>query len=136
MKPYNVFNHKVKYITHMSPDQLSTTFAALADPTRRAILARLSAGDVSVKDLAEPFAMSLPAISKHLKVLERCGLITRGRTAQWRPCRLQAKPLKEAVNWLEHYRRFWDESFDRLDEYLQELQQQKKVQSKNKDHQK
>jgi DNA-binding transcriptional ArsR family regulator len=106
----------------MSPDRLSITFSALADPTRRAILARLSRGETTVNDLAEPFAMSLPAISKHLKVLERTGLIERSRTAQWRPCRLNAKPLKEAVDWLEYYRRFWEESFDRLEVYLQELQ--------------
>lgn len=110
----------------MSSDTLSTTFAALADPTRRAILARLSQGELSVKELAEPFSMSLPAISKHLKVLERGGLITRGRTAQWRPCRLKAKPLKDAVDWLEHYRRFWEASLDRLDDYLKELQAKEK----------
>jgi DNA-binding transcriptional ArsR family regulator len=106
----------------MSPDRLSTTFAALADPTRRAILARLISGETSVTELAEPFAMSLPAVSKHLKVLERAGLITRGREAQWRPCRLEAGPLKDAVEWLERYRQFWEESFDRLDDYLSELQ--------------
>jgi DNA-binding transcriptional ArsR family regulator len=106
----------------MSPDRLSLTFSALADPTRRAILARLISGEVSVTELAEPFAMSLPAVSKHLKVLERAGLITRGREAQWRPCRLAAGPLKDASDWLEHYRRFWEESFDRLDDYLDELQ--------------
>src|SRR5690606_11941943 len=94
----------------------------LADPTRRAILARLARGETSVTELAEPFAMSLPAVSKHLKVLERAGLITRGRAAQWRPCRLNAAPLKEAAEWVEHYRRFWDESLDRLDDYLQRLQ--------------
>jgi DNA-binding transcriptional ArsR family regulator len=105
----------------MSPD-LNRTFAALADPTRRAILARLAMGETSVKVLAEPFAMSGPAISKHLKVLERAGLIARGRDAQWRPCRLAASPLKDAADWLEHYRRFWDESFDRLEEYLRDLQ--------------
>jgi DNA-binding transcriptional ArsR family regulator len=92
----------------MSPDRLSTTFAALADPTRRAILARLSSGEASVTELAEPFEMSLPAISKHLKVLQRAGLIARGREAQWRPCRLEAGPLKDARDWLEHYRRFWE----------------------------
>ena len=108
------------------PDQLSETFAALADPTRRAILARLMTGETSVTALAKPFRMSLPAVSKHLKVLERSRLITRGRTAQWRPCRLKAKPLKEAVDWLEHYRRFWEESLDRLDEYLKELQKKEK----------
>jgi len=102
----------------MSTDHLSTTFAALADPTRRAILARLASGEASVTDLAEPFEMSMPAISKHLKVLERAGLIARGREAQWRPCRIEAAPLREVAGWVEHYRRFWEESFDRLDEYL------------------
>jgi DNA-binding transcriptional ArsR family regulator len=106
----------------MSPDRLSTTFAALADPTRRAILARLSSGEASVTELAEPFEMSLPAISKHLKVLQRAGLIARGRKAQWRPCLLEAGPLKDAADWLEHYRRFWEQSFDRLGDYLRELQ--------------
>ena len=101
-----------------SADRLSATFAALADPTRRAILARLSTGEASVTELAEPFEMSLPAISKHLKVLERAGLIARGREAQWRPCRLEAGPLKEVADWVEHYRRFWTDSFDRLDQYL------------------
>jgi DNA-binding transcriptional ArsR family regulator len=106
----------------MSPDRLDATFAALADPTRRAILARLASGEASVTELAEPFEMTLPGISKHLKVLERAGLIARGREAQWRPCRLQAGPLKEVASWLELYRRFWDASFDRLDDYLQVLQ--------------
>jgi DNA-binding transcriptional ArsR family regulator len=106
----------------MLPDHLSTTYAALADPTRRAILARLAVGEATVGELAAPFTMSLPAVSKHLKVLERAGLITRGRKAQWRPCRIQAGPLKDAVQWLEHYRRFWDDSLDRLDDYLDELQ--------------
>ena len=106
----------------MTPDRLSTTFAALADPTRRAILARLATGAASVSELAEPFEMSLPAVSKHLKVLERAGLIARGRQAQWRPCRLEAAPLKDAADWLEHYRRFWEQSLDRLEEYLRELQ--------------
>ncbi len=106
----------------MVTDQLSTTFAALADPTRRAILARLTSGETSVNELAEPHDMSLPAISKHLKVLERSGLIVRSREAQWRPCRLKAEPLKNAVDWLEHYRRHWEESLDRLDDYLKELQ--------------
>src|SRR6516225_1186173 len=110
----------------MSPDRLSATFSALADPTRRAILARLASGVTSVTELAEPFTMSLPAVSKHLKVLEHAGLITRGREAQWRPCRLEAGPLKDAADWLEHYRRFWDESFDRLDHYLGELQKEEK----------
>jgi DNA-binding transcriptional ArsR family regulator len=106
----------------VSLDQLSATYAALADPTRRAILARLASGEASVTELAEPFEMSLPAVSKHLKVLERAGLIARGRQAQWRPCRLEAGPLKEAADWLEHYRRFWEESFDRLEDYLREPQ--------------
>jgi DNA-binding transcriptional ArsR family regulator len=106
----------------MQEDRLSAVFGALADPTRRAILARLAAGETSVTALAEPFAMSLPAVSKHLKVLERAGLITRGREAQWRPCRLEPGPLQDASGWLEHYRRFWDESFDRLDTYLDQLQ--------------
>ena len=106
----------------MQTDHLSNTFAALADPTRRAILARLATGEASVTELAEPFAMSMPAVSKHLKVLERAGLIARGREAQWRPCRLKARPLKEAADWLEGYRRFWEESLDRLNDYLHELQ--------------
>jgi DNA-binding transcriptional ArsR family regulator len=116
----------------MSPDRLSTTFAALADPTRRAILARLARGEASVGELAEPFAMSLPAISRHLKVLERAGLITRGREAQWRPCRLEAGPLKAAADWLEHYRRFWEQSFDRLDDYLRKLQRREKKHGRKK----
>jgi DNA-binding transcriptional ArsR family regulator len=102
-------------------DQLSSTFAALADPTRRAILARLALGETSVTELARPFEMSMPAVSKHLKVLERAGLIVRGRSAQWRPCRLNAGPLKEIAFWIEEYRRFWDQSFDRLDDYLREI---------------
>ena len=106
----------------MSTDRLSTVFAALADPTRRAILARLAKGEATVTELAEPFDMSLPGISKHLKVLEKAGLIERGREAQWRPCRLQAEPLKEVDRWVEQYRRHWEESFDRLDEYLRQLQ--------------
>jgi DNA-binding transcriptional ArsR family regulator len=106
----------------MTPDHLSTTFSALADPTRRAILARLALGDAPVTELAQPFSMSLPAVSKHLKVLERAGLIERGRDAQWRPCRLQAGPLKDAADWLDHYRSFWNESLDRLDDYLRQLQ--------------
>jgi DNA-binding transcriptional ArsR family regulator len=103
-------------------DPLSQTFAALADPTRRAILARLTEGAVTVKELSEPFAMSGPAVSKHLRVLERAGLITRGRQAQWRPCELEATPLRDVAEWAENYRRFWDESYERLDEYLQRLQ--------------
>ena len=106
----------------MSPDQLSSTFAALADPTRRAILARLSQGEAPVTELAKPFAMSLPAISKHLKVLERAGLVARGREAQWRPRRLEAAPLKDAADWLEAYRRFWGQALDRLEDHLRELQ--------------
>jgi DNA-binding transcriptional ArsR family regulator len=106
----------------MLSDHLSTTYAALADPTRRAILTRLAVGEATVGELAEPFAMSLPAVSKHLKVLERAGLIRRGRKAQWRPCRIRPAPLKDAAHWLEHYRSFWDDSFDRLDDYLGELQ--------------
>jgi DNA-binding transcriptional ArsR family regulator len=103
-------------------DALSATFAALADPTRRAILARLAEGQSSVTEIASPFDMSLPAVSKHLKVLERAGLIERGREAQWRPCRLQAAPLKQVDEWVETYRRHWEQRFDRLDEYLRELQ--------------
>lgn len=110
----------------MSPDRLSSTFAALADPTRRAILARLALGEASVTELAEPFEMSMPAVSKHLKVLERAGLIARGRAAQWRPCRLEAAPLKDVARWIEHYRRFWEQSFDRLDDYLRKLKKEKK----------
>lgn len=108
----------------MVADRLSSTFAALADPTRRAILARLTRGEASVTELGEPFDMTLPGVSKHLKVLERAGLIERGREAQWRPCRLKAGPLREANEWIEAYRRFWEESFDRLDEYLRELQRE------------
>lgn len=110
----------------MPQDRLSHTFAALADPTRRAILARLASGETSVTELAEPFAMSLPAISKHLKVLERAGLIARGREAQWRPCRLQAGPLQDVSGWLDQYRQYWDQSFDRLDDYLKMLQAKEK----------
>ncbi len=106
----------------MSTDSLSATLAALADPTRRAILAQLAQGEATVTELAEPFEMSLPAISKHLKVLERAQLITRTRDAQWRPCQLNPEPLKDLANWLERYRQFWEHGFDRLDEYLQELQ--------------
>jgi DNA-binding transcriptional ArsR family regulator len=116
----------------MQTDQLSTTFAALADPTRRAILARLASGETSVTELAEPFEMSLPAISKHLKVLERAGLVARGREAQWRPCRLEAGPLKDATDWLEHYRRFWEQSLDRLDAYLRKLKKKEKKHERKK----
>ncbi len=105
----------------MESDQLSSTLAALADPTRRAILARLALGEASVTELANPFAMSMPAISKHLKVLEHAGLISRGREAQWRPCRLEASRLKDVADWVESYRRFWEQSFDRLEDYLIEL---------------
>jgi DNA-binding transcriptional ArsR family regulator len=110
----------------MAVDPLSRTFAALADPTRRAILARLTRGEASVTELAAPFAMSLPAVSKHLKVLERAGLITRSREAQWRPCRLDVDALRAVDVWLEAYRRLWEERFDRLDEYLHELQEEKR----------
>lgn len=110
----------------MPADRLSSTFAALADPTRRAILARLALGETSVSELAEPFAMSLPAVSKHLKVLEHAGLITRSREAQWRPCRIEVNALKEVDSWLERYRRFWEQSFERLDDYLRELQAKEK----------
>jgi DNA-binding transcriptional ArsR family regulator len=111
-------------ITTGTTDTLSTTFAALADPTRRAILARLASGEKTVTELAKPFAMSLPAITKHLKVLERAGLIERRREAQWRPCRLDAAPLKDASEWIEEYRSFWEESFNRLEEVLRNIQQQ------------
>jgi DNA-binding transcriptional ArsR family regulator len=110
----------------MATDHMSITFAALADPTRRAILARLASGEASVTELAEPFKLSLPGVSKHLKVLQKAGLITQGRKAQWRPCRLEAGRLKEVADWVDDYRRFWDESFDRLGEYLEELQKEKK----------
>ncbi len=109
----------------MATDRLDGTFAALADPTRRAILARLASGEASVTELAEPFPMSLPAVSKHLKVLERAGLIARGREAQWRPCRLEADPLKEEADWVDGYRRYWEEAeerYERLDDYLRKAQ--------------
>ena len=118
----------------MAADHLSSTLAALADPTRRAILARLALGETSVTGLAKPFEMSLPAVSKHLKVLERAGLIARGRSAQWRPCRLEAKPLREVADWMEHYRRFFEESFDRLDDYLRELKAKEKKHAPSKQH--
>ncbi len=111
----------------MAADQLSTTFAALADPTRRAILARLVGGECSVTELAEPFDMSMPAVSKHLRVLERAGLIARGREAQWRPCRIEAGPLKEVAEWAERYRHIWEQRLDRLDAYLQELKSKEKT---------
>lgn len=107
-------------------DHLSSTFAALADPTRRAILARLARGETSVSELAAPFDMSMPAVSKHLKVLEKAGLIARGRDAQWRPCRLEGARLKEIADWLDEYREFWEQSFDRLDDYLQQVQKKEK----------
>jgi len=116
----------------MPSDHLSTTFAALADPTRRAILARLSLGEVSVSELAEPFDMSLPAVSKHLKVLERAGLIVRGRAAQWRPCRIEPRALKDVDDWLAQYRRFWEQSFDRLGDYLRELQMKEQKRGRKK----
>jgi DNA-binding transcriptional ArsR family regulator len=112
---------------------LDHTFAALSDPTRRAILARLALGETSVSELAKPFAMSLPAVSKHLKVLERAGLIARGREAQWRPCRIEPRSLKDIDDWLEHYRRFFDESFDRLDAYLKKLQAKERKESASKE---
>jgi DNA-binding transcriptional ArsR family regulator len=118
----------------MASDHLSTTFAALADPTRRAILARLAQGEATVTELAEPFALSLPTVSKHLKVLQHAGLVSQGRKAQWRPCRLEAAPLHAVANWMEGYRQFWDESFDRLDDYLQELQEQAQGQEPGKEN--
>jgi DNA-binding transcriptional ArsR family regulator len=108
----------------MTPDPLTATFSALADPTRRAILARLASGEASVTELAEPFEMSMPAVSKHLKVLERAGLIARGREAQWRPCRIEAAPLKNVSDWVEEYRVIWEQRLDRLGDYLRELKQQ------------
>lgn len=116
----------------MPSDRLSTTFAALSDPTRRAILARLISGEAPVMELAEPFDMTLPAVTKHLKVLENAGLIVRGREAQWRPCRLEAGPLKEVAGWVEHYRRFWEQRLDRLDNYLHELQKKRKKHDRKK----
>lgn len=116
----------------MAPDPLSVTFAALADPTRRAILARLAMGETTVTELAQPFEMSLPAVTKHLKVLERAGLITRGREAQWRPCRLEALPLRNVADWLDHYRQFWEGSFDRLDVYLRQMQRKEKKHARKK----
>jgi len=115
-----------QWLNKMAADHLSATFAALADPTRRAILDRLASGGASVTELAAPFEMSLPAISKHLKVLERAGLIARGRRAQWRPCQLAPRPLKDVADWVEHYRGFWTQSFKRLDQYLEELASKEK----------
>lgn len=116
----------------MPADHLSATFAALADPTRRAILARLASGETSVTELAAPFEMSLPAVTKHLKVLERAGLITRGRQAQWRPCRLDAQPLQEVADWVAQYRQFWEQRLDRLEDYLRELQAKEKPNGRKK----
>lgn len=116
----------------MPQDHLSSTFSALADPTRRAILSRLTSGETSVTELAEPFKMSLPAVTKHLKVLERAGLITRSREAQWRPCRLEASRLKEVADWVEDYRNFWEQSFDRLEAYLKTLQIEEKKRGRKK----
>jgi DNA-binding transcriptional ArsR family regulator len=120
----------------MPTDNLTLTFAALADPTRRAILARLAGGEASVTELAKPFDMTLPAVSKHLRVLQRAGLIERSRRAQWRPCRLNAEPLKDVADWTSRYRRFWEQRFDRLDEYLREMQakEKKPVPPKGKRH--
>ncbi len=118
----------------MATDHLSITFTALADPTRRAILARLARGEATVNELAEPFALSLPAVSKHLKVLQRAGLITQERKAQWRPCHLEAAPLRDIADWVEHYRRFWEQSFDRLDEYLRDLQDENKDEEEKNGH--
>jgi DNA-binding transcriptional ArsR family regulator len=114
------------------PDVLTATFQALADPTRRAIVAKLAGGERSVTELAAPFNMSMPAISKHLKVLERAGLIERTRNAQFRPCQLRAKPLKDAADWIDHYRKFWEESFDRLDDYLKTVQAKEKKHARGK----
>jgi DNA-binding transcriptional ArsR family regulator len=130
-------SYRRRHLTRLSPGRSKrpinlNTFAALADPTRRAILARLASGEASVTELAEPFEMSLPAISKHLKVLQRAGLIARSREAQWRPSRLAAGPLKDAADWLESYRRFWEESFDRLDDYLRDLQTKEKKHDRKK----
>ena len=118
----------------LAADHLSTTFAALSDPTRRAILARLAGGEATVTELAAPFAMSMPAVSRHVKVLEKAGLITRSRQAQWRPCRITAAPLKDVADWLSHYQRFWTESFERLDEYLRDAQKKEKNHAHGKHH--
>jgi DNA-binding transcriptional ArsR family regulator len=118
----------------MTSAPLSTTFAALADPTRRAILARLATGETSVTELAAPFQMSMSAVSKHLKVLENAGMIAPGRSAQWRPCRLEAGPLRDVAQWVDQYRQFWEQSFDRLDDYLKELQKEQKHGRKQRKH--
>ena len=115
-----------------SPATLDATFSALADPTRRAILSRLARGEASVNELAEPFELSLPAISKHLKVLRKAGLVSQGRDAQWRPCQLEAAPLRQAADWLEHYRRHWEQSFDNLDDYLKDVQSKEKKNARKK----
>ena len=120
----------------LAPDTLSTTLAALSDPTRRAILARLARGQATVTELAAPFAMSMPAVSRHLKVLEHAGLIARGREAQWRPCRITAAPLKDVADWVALYQRFWTESFDRLDDYLRDVQKKGKKHAHGKFHDK
>ncbi|MBA3343263.1 MAG: helix-turn-helix transcriptional regulator [Gemmatimonadaceae bacterium] len=125
----------VKYApkgSHAVPESLNLTFGALADPTRRAILSRLAAGETSVTELAKPFEMTLPAISKHVKVLQRAGLVSQGREAQWRPCRLEATPMKAAAAWIEHYRRYWEQSFDQLDDYLREVQSKEKKHGRKK----
>ncbi len=116
----------------MTSRQLDLTFAALSDPTRRTILSMLASGEKSVTDLAQPFRMTLPAVSKHLKVLQRAGLVSQGREAQWRPCRLEAEPLKDAADWIEHYRRYWEKSFDRLDDYLHEVQSKERKHGRKK----
>lgn len=133
-RPRTVLYYTKRLNTEMtiSARQLNLTFAALSDPTRRAILSRLASGEATVMDLAKPFDMTLPAISKHLKVLQRAGLISQGREAQWRPCRLEAAPLKDAAMWIEHYRRYWEESFDRLDDYLEEVQSKEKKHGRRK----
>jgi DNA-binding transcriptional ArsR family regulator len=117
----------------MSSERLNLAFGALADPTRRAILSRLASGEASVSDLAKPFKMTLPAVSKHLKVLQRAGLVTQGREAQWRPCRLEAAPLKEVADWVERYRVYWEQSFDSLEDYLQKVQSKEKKRGRNKE---
>jgi DNA-binding transcriptional ArsR family regulator len=126
----------MRLTTENTPDHLSAIFGALSDPTRRAILAHLSRHEASVKELAKPFAMSLPAISKHLKVLEKAGLITRGREAQWRPCKIEASALREVDDWLNEYRKIWEERFNRLDDYLRELQQKQEESNGSKDDEK
>jgi DNA-binding transcriptional ArsR family regulator len=127
-----LFYQKVKYTDSTLASRLDLTFAALSDPTRRAILARLASGEATVSDLAKPFDMTLPAISKHLKVLQRAGLISQSREAQWRPCRLESAPLKDAAAWIDHYKRYWDESFDRLDDYLETVKSQEKKHERRK----